>query len=89
MALEDQAPQLQHFIPQAFIKPIQDKTLYLTGKDEPYIFKKYKIKISQLYMALVDYNITTKQLKINLYIPSYDRIKELAPILTRNNQKDA
>ena len=76
IALEDQAPQLLHFIPQAFIKPIQDKTPYLEGKDEPYIFKKYKIKISQLYMALADYNITTKQLKINLYLPTYERIKE-------------
>lgn len=80
IALEDQAPQLQHFIPQAFIKPIQDKTPYLDGKDEPYIFKKYKIKISQLYMALVDYNTTTKQLKINLYIPSYERIKDFDEI---------
>ena len=76
IALEDQAPQLQHFIPQAFIKPIQDKTPYLDGKDEPYIFKKYKIKISQLYMALVDYNTTTKQLKINVYVPAYDTIKD-------------
>ena len=76
IALEDQAPQLQHFIPQAFIKPIQDKTHYLEGKDEPYIFKKYKIKISQLYMALVDYNITTKQLKINIYVPAYNSIKD-------------
>ena len=76
IALEDQAPQLKYFIPQAFIKPIQDKTPYLTGKDEPYIFKKYKIKISQLYLALVDYNITTKQLKINLYVPAYESIKD-------------
>ena len=76
IALKDQAPQLQYFIAQAFIKPIQDKTPYLTGKDKPYIFKKYKIKISQLYIALVDYNTTTKKLKINLYIPAYDRIKK-------------
>ena len=80
IALEDQAPQLQYFIPQAFIKPIQDKTPYLEGKDKPYIFKKNKIKISQIYMALVDYNITTKQLKINLYIPAYDRIKDFDEI---------
>ena len=31
-------------------------------------------------MALVDYNITTKQLKINLYIPDYDRIKDFDEI---------
>ena len=85
IALEDQAPQLQYFIAQAFIKPIQDKTPYLTGKDKPYIFKKYKIKISQLYIALADYNITTKELKINLYIPDYDRIKDCDEI--ENNLK--
>lgn len=76
IALEDQAPQLQYFIPQAFIKPIQNKTPYWQGTDKPYIFKKYKLKISQLYMTLADYNITTKQLKINLYVPAYDNIKD-------------
>lgn len=85
IALEGQAPQLQYFIAQAFIKPIQDKTPYLTRKDKPYIFKKYKIKISQLYIALADYNITTKELKINLYIPDYDRIKDCDEI--ENNLK--
>jgi hypothetical protein len=85
IALEEQAPQLQHFIAQAFIKPTQDKTPYLTSKDEPYIFKKYKIKISELFIALADYNITTKQLKINLYIPDYDRIKDCDEI--ENNLK--
>ncbi len=76
IALEDQAPQLHYFIPQAFIKPIHDKTPYLEGKDEPYTFKNYKIKISQVYMALVDYNTTTKQLKINIYVPAYNSIKD-------------
>ena len=36
-------------------------------------------------MALVDYNITTKQLKINLYIPGYNRIKDSDEI--ENNLK--
>ena len=85
IALEDQAPQLQYFIAQAFIKPIQGKTPYLKGKDKPYIFNKYKIKISQLYIGLVDYNITTKKLKINLYIQTYDRIKKYDEI--ENNLK--
>ena len=80
IALEDKAPQLQHFIPQAFIKPIQDKTPFFAGNDEPYIFNKYEIKISQLYMELVDYNITTKQLKIKLFIPDYDKIKDFDEI---------
>ncbi len=76
IALEDQAPQLEYFIPQAFIKPIHDKTPYLDGNDKPYTFKNYKIKISQVYMALVDYNTTTKQLKINVFLPAYNSIKD-------------
>ncbi len=76
IALEDQAPQLNYFIPQAFIKPIHDKTPYLEGNDEPYTFKNYKIKISQVYMALVDYNTSTKQLKIRIYVPAYNSIKD-------------
>ncbi|NDP28247.1 MAG: hypothetical protein GZ087_12595 [Flavobacterium sp.] len=80
IALEEQAPKLQYFIPQAFIKPIQDLTPYLLGTDEPYVFDHYQIKISQLYMTIVDYNITTKHLKINLYVPAYDRFQELDAI---------
>ena len=80
IALEDQAPKLQYFMAQAFIKPILNKKPYLEGKDKSYIFKNYKIKISQIYMALMDYNITSKQLKINVYIPVHDRIKDFHEI---------
>lgn len=31
-------------------------------------------------MTLVDYNITTKQLKINLYVPAYQRFQEFDEI---------
>lgn len=31
-------------------------------------------------MSLVDYNITTKQLKINIYIPAYDHIQDFDEI---------
>lgn len=75
IALEDQAPNLSYFTPQAFIKPIINKTTYPQGKDKTFDFNPYKIKISQLYMALVDYNITTKQIKINLFIQNYHKIK--------------
>lgn len=85
IALEDQAPQLKYFIPQAFIKPIHDKNPYQTCNDKPHNFNKYKIKISQLFVALSDYNITTKQLKINLYVPEFDRIKDCDEI--ENNLK--
>lgn len=73
--LENTAPKLEYFIPQAFIKPIKDLEKYRQGKDNPYTFENFKIQISQLQFALVDYNTTTKQLKIKLYIPNYNQIK--------------
>jgi len=74
--LENTAPKLQYFIPKAFIKPIKDIEKYRQGKDNPYTFENFKIQISQLQFALLDYNTTTKQLKIKLYIPNYDEIKQ-------------
>lgn len=74
--LENTAPKLQYFTPQAFIKPIKDIEKYRQGKDNPYTFENFKIQISQLQFALLDYNTTTKHLKIKLYIPKYNEIKQ-------------
>lgn len=76
IALEEQAPKLKHFTAQAFIKPLQDATKYKNGTDEPVICKNYEIKISELQIALLDYNIATKQIKINLYLPYYNELKQ-------------
>jgi hypothetical protein len=76
IAIEEQAPQLEHFTIQTFIKPIEDVSKYQNGTDEPIDFFGYEIKISEIQVALEDYNIKTKQLKINIYIPYYDRFKE-------------
>ena len=67
-ALENQVPALENFIAQAFIKPLEDTTKYKNGSDEPVICKNYEIKISELQIALLDYNIATKQLKINILL---------------------
>ena len=75
IALEDQAPKLKHFIPQAFIKPMQQVTKIKNGTDLPCSYENYEFKISDLQVALIDYNITIKQLKIKLYIPNYNEIK--------------
>jgi len=76
MALENQVPTLKHFIAQAFIKPLQEVEKYRNGTDEPCICKNYEIKISEIQMALLDYNIETKHIKINLYLPRYNEIKQ-------------
>jgi hypothetical protein len=75
IALENQAPELEHFTAQAFIKPIEDTTSYRDGTDEPCVCKNYEIKISELRIALLDYNIATKQIKIDLYLPDYNELK--------------
>jgi len=76
IALENQAPTLEHFSAQAFIKPLEDTTMYKDGNDDPCPCKNFEIKISEIQMALADYNIATKKLKIDLYLPDYDELKE-------------
>lgn len=75
IALENQAPQLEHFNVQAFIKPIEDTSSYKDGTDEPCVCKNFEIKISELKIALLDYDIATKKIKIDLYLPDYNKIK--------------
>jgi hypothetical protein len=75
IALEDHAPKLRYFIPQAFIKPMQQVTKIKKGTDLACTYENYEFKMSDLQIALPDYNVTTKQLNIKLYIPNYDRVK--------------
>lgn len=74
IALEKQAPSLKYFTPQAFIKPFTDTTPYKNGTDLPCIYKTCAIKISELQLALLDYDSDTKQLKILVYLPNYHHI---------------
>ena len=75
IALENQAPALEHFTAQAFIKPLEDVTKYKNGTDDPCNCGNYEIKISELQMTLLDYNIATKQIKIDVYLPHYNELK--------------
>lgn len=80
IALEDQAPKLKYFIPQAFIKPMQKVSIVKEGTDFTHRYKNYEFKVSELQIALIDYNITTKQLKIKVYIPNYNKIKHFQEV---------
>jgi len=80
IALENQVPELQNFIAQAFIKPLEDTARYKNGTDEPCVCKNYEIKISEVQIALMDYNISTKQIKINIYLPEYNQIKHFGDL---------
>ena len=76
IALENQAPTLEHFTAQAFIKPLEDTTMYKDGTDDPCECNNFEIKISEIQMALLDYNIEKKALKIDLYLPDYNELKQ-------------
>ena len=76
IALENQAPELKHYSTQAFIKPLEDATSYREGTDEPCIWKNFEIKISELQLTLLDYDIATKKIKIDLYLPDYNELKQ-------------
>lgn len=75
MALENQVPILKHFTAQTFIKPLEDTEIYKDGTDDPCVCKNFEIKISEIQMALLDYNIAKKQIKIDLYLPDYNELK--------------
>ena len=75
-ALEQQAPKLLYFTPQAFIKPLQDKTAIMEGRDSGYGFGDYNIRISQLYLSMDQYDLPTKRLRITIYLPAeYDDLR--------------
>ena len=76
IALEEQVPNLEFFTAQAFVQPHANLLKYKNGTDEPLEFNEYEIKVSEMLMALEDYNIASKQLKINIYLPYYNEIKE-------------
>lgn len=66
----------QKVIPEAFIKPMKDMKNYQEKTDLPRIWVNYEIRISDLQMTLIDYNIKTKQLKIKIFMPDYKTLKE-------------
>lgn len=82
MALENQAPQLKLFTVEGFIKPFENVEKYKNGTDAPMNYGSYKLKISELQMALLDYNVATKQIKINIYLPQYNDIKHNDDLIT-------
>lgn len=54
---------------------MQQVTKIKNGTDLACRYENYEFKMSDLQIALIDYNVTTKQLNIKLYIPNYDRVK--------------
>jgi|GEM_PF-3017011 len=45
-------------------------------KDPPYNFEHYAIRISQLRMSLLDYNVQSKQLKVCILLPDQDEMMQ-------------
>ena len=62
IALGDAAPRLEHFSVQTFIKPLTPENY----NQIPEVFNKF---IQQSLIKLDDYNISSKKVKITLYLP--------------------
>ena len=62
VALGDTAPRLEHFSVQTFIKPLTPENY----NQIPEVFNKF---IQQSLIKLDDYNISSKKVKITLYLP--------------------
>lgn len=77
IALENLAHSLVKLSAQAHIKPIEDNIKYQHGLNDCCSFGNYSVKISELQIALLDYNSKTKQLIINIYLPDYNELKHL------------
>ena len=70
IALEEQAPKLQRFRPQAFIKPMQNIDEIKHSTDDPIYCENYTLKISEMQFSLLDFNVATKQLTLTIYFPT-------------------
>lgn len=58
------------------MQPLQEVENYKNGTDEPSVSENFEIKISEIQTALLDYNIVTKHIKINIYLPNYNELKQ-------------
>ena len=69
IALEEQAPKLELFRAQAFIKPMQNTEEIKLGQDAPILCQNYTLKISELQFSLLEFNVA-------VYIINYDEIHQ-------------
>jgi RNA recognition motif-containing protein len=69
IALEDAQPALKHLTPVVLKKLITNKEPYLKKKDKYYVYSNCKIRISDLYLQLDDYNTITKKINITVFHP--------------------
>lgn len=76
IALEETIPKLIQLIPAAFIKPITNKEPYRNKQDDYFVFSEIKVKISDLYVQLDDFNTTSKKINITVFHP-YKETKNL------------
>jgi hypothetical protein len=76
IALAEQIPPLEFFTAQAFVSAYEDLSDFKNGTDTPLEFGAYEIRVSAMRLALEDYDIARKKLKINIYLPHYNEIKE-------------
>jgi len=75
-ALVQAAPSLEHFSLVALLPQYRDIDQIRRGTDPPIYYQDYHIRVSELRMALAEYNIDRKYLRLIVYVPDYDFLKD-------------
>lgn len=70
-ALIENAPRFERWTFQSLIQPCTDLEKYKNRTDNAYKFPDFELKISDMYFKPLDYNTTTKRMKIEVYIDNY------------------
>jgi len=80
IALEEQAPKLELFTAQAFIKPMQNNDKMKVREEDRVSVGNYEFKISEVQFSLLDFDIPTKKLKLLIYIPNNNKTSSFEEI---------
>lgn len=76
--LEHQAPKLKSWSVQAFIKPVKNLEQFKNGTDKSIPFSNFKLRISEMYFSLCDYNAVSRKISIAVYVKDYNLIDDLS-----------
>lgn len=65
------APQINKWEITAFLQPVQNTLQFELGTDQPFIFDKISIKISEMYFTPIKHQDHSSKLGIKVYLKNY------------------
>ena len=81
-ALEREALCLDLFIPQAFIRPMNEPQILEQREESFFTFPHYELKMSELQFTIVNYNTTSKKISIEIAIHNYYELQSFDDLYT-------